>query len=373
MRVVLALLLIVHGLIHLLGFLKAFDLAAVPLTGQTLVPLGTVGQRVAGIGWLVAAPLVVAAGALMLAQVPGWWQLGAPALLLSQGLVVLAWPDAKAGTIANAMLAVLVLLGWAADRFHHATAAERRLLLDAPMADVPPVTEAQVAALPPPIARWLSTAGVVGRPAPRVVWLRQRGHLRTSPDASFAEAEATQVFTTAPPAFVWEVKTSFARAVPVLGRDSFRSGRGRMRITAAGLASLVDASGPKIDEGTLLRYLGELVWFPAAALAPYVRWSAVDAHVAEATMELGGVRASARFTIDDAGRFTTLTAERYQGNEPDAKRLPWVVRATQWRRFAGVEVPSRGSVLWRLPEREFDYYRWEITNLDYDPPAAAAR
>src|SRR5690348_13661659 len=85
---------LVHGAIHLLGFAKAFALADVP---QLKLPVG----RTAGALWLLAA-LGIFAGAALLVLAPRYWAVvAAPAVLLSQVLIVRAWADAKAGTVAN--------------------------------------------------------------------------------------------------------------------------------------------------------------------------------------------------------------------------------------------------------------------------------
>jgi hypothetical protein len=36
----------------------------------------------------------------------------------------------------------------------------------------------------------------------------------------------------------------------------------------------------------------------------------------------------------------------------------------------GVEVPVAGNVTWKLPAGDFDYYRWEILDIEYDPEPA---
>ena len=43
-------------------------------------------------------------------------------------------------------------------------------------------------------------------------------------------------------------------------------------------------SGEKMDEATLQRYLGEMVWFPSALLNPYVSWEVIDPLSAKATV-----------------------------------------------------------------------------------------
>jgi hypothetical protein len=139
-----------------------------------------------------------------------------------------------------------------------------------------------------------------------------------------------------------------------------------MLIKAASLANVVDATGAKIDQGTLLRYLGEIVWFPSAALSSHITWQAVDRTTAKATMSYRGVSASALFAFDERGRFSRLHAERYMGSGAEATLEEWVVPAMDWRVIRGVEVPVRGEVVWKLETGDFSYYRWEIVDVEYD-------
>ena len=64
--------------------------------------------------------------------------------------------------------------------------------------------------------------------------------------------------------------------LPIAGRDRYADGHGHMLIKLASLLTVADGAGPEIDQGTLLRYLGEIVWFPSAALRDYISWEAID-------------------------------------------------------------------------------------------------
>jgi hypothetical protein len=372
MRWFLAALLVVHGLIHLVGLARPFGLARLPqLRGLTTIVVPDGLQRPVGVLWLMACLLLVAAAVLVVVRVEGWWTVALAGAVLSQGLVVLAWPEARFGTLANVIVLVAVVLQGADLRFQRDTAgAVDDLLSSVSSSPLPVVTAADLASLPPPVARWLQTAGVVGKPRVRTVWLRQRGGLRTSAGQALMPADAEQVFTVDPPGFVWSVRVTMKHVIPIVGRDQYRDGRGHMRIAAAGLIPVVDAGGAAIDQGTLLRYLGEMVWFPSAALGPTLGWQPVDDHSARATLTYRGVSASALFTFADDGRFLGLSARRYMdaGGDQDATLQPWTVRATAWRAMDGVVVPVEGSVLWQLASGDFEYYRWQITDLEYDGP-----
>lgn len=91
---------VLHGLIHLMGFVKAFELAEISQLEEA-IPRGL------GLLWLAAAALFGVTAVLLLLEQRQWVWVGAGAVVLSQALVVTAWSDAKYGTVAN----VLILAG----------------------------------------------------------------------------------------------------------------------------------------------------------------------------------------------------------------------------------------------------------------------
>ena len=103
-------LLLGHGLIHLLGFLKAFDLAQVnELTQEISRPLGFL--------WLIAAMLFIITAVAFALKKRWWWATAIVAALLSQILIFTAWQDALFGSIANLIILVAALLQLGSVRF----------------------------------------------------------------------------------------------------------------------------------------------------------------------------------------------------------------------------------------------------------------
>ena len=94
-----------HGLIHLLGFAKAFGYANLPQLTQPI-------SRALGVVWLTAACLIAATTAMLGAGSRTYWIVGAVALVVSQAVIVSAWRDAWAGTIVNVILLLVVAHGW---------------------------------------------------------------------------------------------------------------------------------------------------------------------------------------------------------------------------------------------------------------------
>lgn len=97
MRWLLVGLLLIHGLIHVMGFLKAFGHAELPqLKGDISKPWG--------VAWLLATLLLIGCAVLVLGGWSPWRPWVVLALLVSQAVIVRAWQDAKAGTVANLLL-----------------------------------------------------------------------------------------------------------------------------------------------------------------------------------------------------------------------------------------------------------------------------
>jgi hypothetical protein len=369
MRVVLTLVIAVHAVLHLLGVAKSLSPAVLPqLSGKTLVSMSAAGVRGVGLLWLSAAVVFLSAAVLRTLRNDDWWLVAAAGVVLSQGLIVVHWADAKAGTLANVVIGVAVVVAAATMHFKGDMYDDvRRLLASATRDDGAAVRPADLERLPQPVRRWLVRSGVIGKPRATTVRLMQRGEMRTSPDGAWMPVRAEQYFSVDPPAFVWSADVTMLRTLPLVGRDEYRGGKGRMLIKALSLVSVVDATGEKIDQGTISRFLAEIVWFPSAALSRHIAWIPLDGARAKAVMSYRGVTASAVFSFDGVGRFSSMRAERFMGGGSDARLRPWLASASEWRRMGGVEVPVRGGVAWELESGDFDYYRWEISELEFDP------
>ena len=107
MTVVFAIVLVVHALIHVLGFAKAFRLADLPQLTQPISPL-------VGVLWLSAAILFLGAAGSLFLWPRWWWAVGACAIVVSMAAIVPSWADAKFGAVAN----LVVLVGVIFDVLH---------------------------------------------------------------------------------------------------------------------------------------------------------------------------------------------------------------------------------------------------------------
>lgn len=111
MLITFALLLVVHGLIHVLGFAKAFGLADLP---QLREPI----SQTFGLLWLAAGLLFIASAAALFVWPRSWWFVAAAAVVFSVIAISASWGDAKFGLIANALVATAVIRALAGGPFN---------------------------------------------------------------------------------------------------------------------------------------------------------------------------------------------------------------------------------------------------------------
>jgi hypothetical protein len=96
---------VLHGLIHLLGFLKAFDLAEV---NELKMPI----TRSSGIIWLLTSILFLITAFLFYISSGMYIWLGVTSIILSQTLIWRNWEDARYGSIPNLIFALILFLSF---------------------------------------------------------------------------------------------------------------------------------------------------------------------------------------------------------------------------------------------------------------------
>ncbi|PKP52583.1 MAG: hypothetical protein CVT92_08085 [Bacteroidetes bacterium HGW-Bacteroidetes-1] len=229
------------------------------------------------------------------------------------------------------------------------------------------ITDEDIQQLPSPVRKWLKTTGIIGNPEIKSVYVKQQAQMKMKPNQKkWHKAEAIQYVTTENPAFIWSVKMNMSPLIRIKGRDKYVDGKGEMLIKMNGLINVVNEKGEKLDEGTLQRYLGELVWYPSAALSPYIRWEAIDESSAKATMSYKGTTGSGVFFFNEQGDFVKFSAMRFQGNEPDAKRYEWIVSVNDYAIFDKIKVPAQMEATWKLKEGDWTWLKLNITELKYN-------
>lgn len=230
------------------------------------------------------------------------------------------------------------------------------------------ITEEDLTGLPKPVQRHLRYAGIVGRKKVKSVRLRQEGRFRQGEDGSWMSFKAEQYYTTEQPGFIWKTDMSFLPLVSVIGRDKYYNGEGNMLIKIPPFIKIADARGDDIDQGTLVRYLNEIMWFPTAYLSDYISWEPIDSNSARAIMTDHGTTVSAVLYFDEKGRLVDFVADRYYAGGDETTLETWTTPIKGYGKMEGLRIPVKGEGVWKLDSGDFTYIELQVTELEYGAP-----
>ncbi|MGD9899445.1 MAG: DUF6544 family protein [Calditrichaceae bacterium] len=350
---------IVHALIHLLGFAKAYNFGSIQqLTKVISKPMGMI--------WLFTFLLFVITVLLFWMNKNMWPALAIISVIFSQILILTVWSDAKFGTVANIIVLAAALPALGNIQFNNMIEKEQKELLGSVAMDAGTIVDSTgINHLPVIIQKWFKFSGVINKPKAVFVRLKQQGEMKTKPDGKWMSFKADEYFDARKPSFIWVTRVWMMPLIYLNGRDKFKEGEGEMLIRLLSLVNVVnEGHNEKMNTGAMLRYLGEVCWFPSAAINDYMNWEEIDSLSAKAIMTYKNRSVSGVFTFKDNGEMVSFQADRYFGGGADAKLEKWLVEMVEYKEFDGYRIPNKCKVIWKLNEGDFTWLDLEIVDLD---------
>jgi hypothetical protein len=362
LKFIIASLILIHGLIHLMGFVKAFKLSEIDMLTLSI-------SKPAGLLWLVAAVLCIVTAVVFISGEEWWWMIALPAMILSQLLIILYWQDAKFGTIANLIIMTVAILEFGIWNFNSRVKTElKSFMAIAGPVEKKPVTDDMLSNLPAVVKLWLQRSNVIGRGMIHSVYLKQAGEMRSAPGGKWMPLTAEQWFTPEKPGFIWVGRINAGPGIQITARDKYEQGKGQMLIKLLSLYTIADVTGKETDQSTMLRYLAETFWFPSAALSNYIQWKEVDSLTARAVMTYAGISDSALIKFDTNGDMVSFETWRYYDRKSGATLEDWLVQVEPggYREFEGIRIPAISTVTWKLKEGDFTWLKLKLTEVHYN-------
>jgi hypothetical protein len=227
----------------------------------------------------------------------------------------------------------------------------------------------ELEALPDPVQRYFRSALTDGLPIVRRVEIHHAGMFNLSGSGeTWRPFASQQLVITRRPGFVWNGRVAVAPGLPVRVHDAYVAGTGTLRPAVLGLIPLAGSTAtPELARDELLRWFAETAWYPTALLPSQgVRWRAVDAGSAEATLTDGPVEVSLRLRFgEDGGIDSVRAAARGRTVGEAVVMTPWEGRWRRPERRDGLRVPMQGEVAWLTPQGRRPYWRGTVTRLVY--------
>lgn len=228
------------------------------------------------------------------------------------------------------------------------------------------VTEKMLEGLPSPVQKYLHYSGVVNKPWVNTVNLKQTGQMKSNSQGKWFPIVAEEYYSVDPPGFIWRVRSP-KKWLPIIhGRDEYRNNKGQLFIKLLSLFSVVKVKGEEIDQGAMMRYLNEMMWFPTAFLGKNISWKAIDENSAEVILTNKDKSVSAIMYFDDQGKLVNFVAKRYMSKNTDFFLETWETPISEYGEFNGFKLPIKGSAIWKLKNDDYEYINISITEIKYN-------
>ncbi len=363
MVTVFAILLVIHGLIHLLGAAKTFGWADLPQLTQPI-------SATSGALWLLSALLFIATAVSLFVWPRGWWAIGVCAVVVSMLVIVPSWTDAKVGALANAVILVGLAFGFLSQgpfslRAEYDRDVESHVSVNPPAA---PITDADLAHLPASVQRYLRLAGVVGRPRVHNFRVRMHGRIRDGRQGRWMPFAAEQHNVVDPPARLFYLTASML-TIPVQGYHRYVGSSASMRVKAAALVPVAMAAGPEMTQGETVTLFNDMsIMAPATLIDPAIAWETVDGRTARARFTNAGHAIQAVLSFNDGGELTDFVSDdRYQtSSDGTMRRLRWSTPIRGRRTYGAMRLPSGGEGRWHDAEGGYAYIDLTIDDVQYN-------
>lgn len=222
-------------------------------------------------------------------------------------------------------------------------------------------TYKQLEGLPEPVQRYFKYALDEGQPYISFVRLKHDGTFRTGPQKDWINIRGEEYFTIERPGFIWKGITSMFTAT-----DKYIYNQGELNVFLFGLIRIAGGRGVKYDQGELLRWLGESVWFPTNLLpGQNVKWRPIDNETARVDFYHQNLWYGYQVRFNEIGEIIELQTERYMGH---GNLETWIGKVSEYKKIEGVRIPTAIEAIYRLKEGDHCYAKFYIRSIDYDIP-----
>ena len=350
LKLALFILLVVHAGIHLMGFFKA----------QGSAKLSEISLQIpksVGWFWLIASVLFLLTALVYFLKWPLWWTVAIAAVITSQVLIILAWQDARFGTLLNVIFLLVITIAIGQWRFQRSAQAIANEFLKEAAENSVPTSRSERPALVEAWVRSCSSKENLG-----VVKFDQRGKMKTSADGSWKGFIAEQWSSLTSPEFIWKVDVGSNSFVQFNGLDKLVDNQGSMKILAYGLFPVVNAAGENTDEASAIRYLAETVWYPEAVQNLPLSWKVLSQNKVEATLSNQDLSVSGIFTFNEENLPVSFEAMRFNDQTGKAEKWHVEIDPESYFKVDGATIPSRAEISWKLEEGDFTWYQVEVLN-----------
>ena len=361
MRIAFQIVLIFHALIHLLGFVKAFNLTSISQLTQNI-------SRTHGIFWLSSALLFAISCLLILLKKDSWWIPAAVGLIISQYLIFTSWHDAKFGTIVNSVVLIATIVGGANWNFSRTFRNEivkglqtTHTILDSVL------TENDILEMPEPVKKYLRYTGALNNNRVKNFSAVFQGQFRqkgsewmnfTSDQNNFLN-EPTRLF----------FMKAVMKGLPVSGFHCYKNAKAFMDIRLLSMFRVEYQDGNEMNTGETVTFFNDMcVMAPGFLVDNRIKWQNVEGNKVKATFTNKGITISAWLYFNDTGELINFVSDDRPalGENHSLQKARWSTPLKNYKQINGLRLATYGETIYTFPEGDFCYGKFNLKSIRYN-------
>jgi len=358
MKLIFAAIILIHGLIHFMGFAKAFNYGEMK---QLTIPI----SKNVGALWMLTAFLFIIAAILLFMKKENWWMMATVAVIISQVVIIMSWKDAKFGTIANVLILIVAVFSFTAIEFEKTFWADvKQQFLSNNNLPTSLLTEAELQPLPAPVQKYLHYAGVVNKPKVKNVRIVFDGEMRSKGKDWFKFRSIQYNFFDEPTRLFFMKGKMFGVTVP--GYHHYIQKEAVMDIRLFGLFNMVKMEGEEMNKAETVTLFNDMcLMAPATLIDKRIKWEAIDDKKSKAIFTNGNISITAILYFNEQGQLINFTSnDRYDVN--GKQWIPFSTPVHEYKNNNGYNILYKGDAVWHYPEGEFVYGKFILKEVEYN-------
>lgn len=350
---------VVHAFIHFIGFAKAFQWGQVTQIAKEI-------SKPVGILWLLAGILFILAAFFLYLKTQFWWMPGLIAVLISQGLIVFYWSDAKYGTLANVLILFMTLAGLFGWKFNRSFLEDVNIELKnvaKKYADL--LTEGDLAGLPVPVQNYLRYTQCLGKPKVQNFKVLFSGQIRKNEASDWMFLHTSQ-YNTLEHASRLFYMNAVMKQLPVAGYHRYKDRKAFMDIRLLSMFRVQYLDGNEMDLAETVTFFNDMcVLAPASLIDKRIRWLTTDGNRVNARFTNGDLSVTAWLYFNDEGQLVNFSSEdRY--NADAGKKMPWSTPLYEYRDYHGYNLASKAEAIYHYAEGPVVYGNFTLVDVNYN-------
>jgi hypothetical protein len=353
---------LLHGLIHFMGFAKAFNYANFnQLTKEISKPMGVL--------WFVTATLFVLCVIFYLFKKESWVYFAFLAIIFSQYLIVNNWQDAKFGTIANVMIMIFAVIGFFQINFKNEYRNEVKIgLLQTKNIRKIILADAIIQDLPEPVQKYIRYTNCIGKPIVNNFRIDFSGKIRSHEKPVWMYLTSEQYNFMPSPTRLFYLDATM-KNLPVAGFHCFRNGIAYMDIRLLSLFKVEFQKGDVMNVSETVTFFNDMcVMAPATLIDNRIEWLEVENNKVKASFTNNGITISAWLYFNEKGEMVNFVSEDRSALLANGQttKLKWRTPMRDYKTINGYKLASYAEAIYTYPDGDFTYATFELKNIGYN-------